>query len=106
MRDQRGKFGNVFSDSGHESIGEGLILKTFVHVVEKAATKQWVMEKLMAGAGRHFERILNGLDLFKGEVLKPSSSFLCRWPFVQVCLESTSLGDQPLLDHCLIHRLP
>jgi hypothetical protein len=31
--------GNGLSDVGHESVGKGLILKTFVHIVEKTTTK-------------------------------------------------------------------
>jgi len=69
-------------DFDHEPVGDGWIFKTFVYVVEKTTTKQRMMEKFMAGASLNFKRILDDLDLFQIEFLKPSSSFLCRWPFV------------------------
>lgn len=96
----------VLSYLHHKSLCKVLILKTFVYVIEKSATKQWVMEKLIAGTSLNFKRIFDGLDPFKIEFLKPRSSFFCRWSFLQICLESVSLVEQPLLDHRAIHQLP
>lgn len=76
MGDQRGELGNVVSDVGHESLGKGLVLETFEHVIEKAPTKERVVEKFMAWSSRDFERILDSLDPFKIKFLKPTSSLL------------------------------
>ena len=64
------------------------------------------MEKLRTGTSLNFKRILDGLDSLKIEFLKPRSSFLCRWSFIQICLKSLSLVSQSLPDHSLINHLP
>jgi hypothetical protein len=89
---------NVLGDLCHELFREALIFKTFVHVVEKAATKQRVMKEFRTGTRCDFERILNGFDTFKTELLQPCLPFLCRWPFVQIGLESLSVRPSSLID--------
>jgi hypothetical protein len=53
-----------------------LILKAFVYVVEKASTKERMMEELGAWASLHFKRILNGLNSIKIQCFEPASRFL------------------------------
>jgi hypothetical protein len=65
LSNERGELRNVLSDFSHKPVRTTLILETFVHVIQKAATKERMMEKFVAGTGRDFERVLNGVDSFK-----------------------------------------
>jgi hypothetical protein len=76
LRNQWPELSNVLSDFSHEPLGEGLVLKTFVYVVEKASTKERMMEELGAWASLHFKRILKGLDSIQITCFEPASRFL------------------------------
>jgi hypothetical protein len=48
LGDEGCEVGHLLGDLRHKLVSESLIGKTFVHIVQKAAAEQWVMEERRA----------------------------------------------------------
>src|SRR4029079_15804785 len=82
------------------------VLKTLIHVVEKPASQQWIMQKCASVSGNDFQWILVNADAFEAERVKPPTALVSRRPFTDIGFEPASFVVQTPDCHFLIDSSP